>query len=148
MKIRPLSQDNRATAIRILANHSEWYGKLAYKKDISTVLACQMYEVIENGKFIAMFGINRFNYCKNIDNCQNVLCNVWVNKKNRHKGIFNKIVEFAIKTTRQDMIDEGHLIYLILCAEPKNMIARTIYNKKFQFLEYNVKQKLYWWAIE
>lgn len=152
MEIRPLNQMNRNRALHILEKHPEAYGKLKREKDIAHLLASQMFEVLDiQENFVGMFGLNRFNIyneefggrCEEI-----VICNVFVMPKYRKHGVFKEMVEFAKKQTRQDRVDLQRQVWLTINAEPKNKVAREIYNRLFTFSCYNKKQRLYWWEIE
>ena len=148
MKIKPLNQFHRRTAIRILKSHPESFGKFDAERDIIHLLASQMWEVVDdNGNFMGMFGLNRFDK-KESNFAEIVFANCYVLKKYRHKGVFNAMIEFAKKETIKEREELKKWVYLTLCCEKNNKLAYDIYNRKFEFECYNKKDKIYWWTIK
>ena len=151
LRIRPLNQSHITSAIRIIKNNPKWYGKFDAKKDVNWMFASQMYEVNnDNNDFIAMFGLNRFDYFDAEENGfgeEIVLNCVWVRREYRKQGIFNKIVKFAIKEVKKERYDLNRPVHLTIAASPKNELAKSIYNRKFNFICYNKKQRMVWFEI-
>lgn len=151
IKIRPLNQLHRNTTLKILKTHPEFYGKFDAKKDINHLFASQMWEVIdEKRKFVGMFGFNRFDFYNFNGLCEDIVfANCYVCKKYRKMGVFNEMIKFAKEQLYKERkeCEEYACVYMSINCEKGNKLAKEIYDKKFDFIRYDEKDKIYWWEI-
>lgn len=120
--IRPLSGEDAEFVYETIDAHPEYYGK-CYPQDFMHSHFYGVYD--DNNKLLAFFALCNWGY---MTEC--VLACVFVREEYRRKGIFKKIVHYAINKACEYAV-------ITIGAERENEIANKIYKKMFTFSNYN-----------